>query len=60
MSTVPDNTLAKISTLLSQSLVLRDTWEVALVELSWPELIENATEDLFIYQFNRDKEHRDT
>ena len=60
MSTFPDNTLAKFTTLLPQSLALHGTWEVALVELSWPGLIENVTEGLFSYQLNRDKEHRDT
>ena len=60
MPTFPDNTLAKFTTLLPQSLVLNGTWEVALVELSWPGLIENVTEGLFSYQLNRDDQHRDT
>ena len=60
MSTFPDNTLAKFTTLLPQSLVLHGTWEVALVELSWPGLIGNVTEGLFNYQLNRDKQNRDT
>ena len=60
MSTFPDNTLAKFTTLLPQSLVLYGTWEVSLVELSWPGLIENVTEGLFSYQLNRDKQNRDT
>ena len=60
MSTFPDNTLAKFTTLLPQSLVLHGTWEVALVELSWPGLIENVTEGLFSYQLNRDEQNRDT
>ena len=59
-STFPDNTLAKFTTLLPQSLVLHGTWEVALVELSWPGLIENVTEGLFSYQLNRDEQNRDT
>ena len=60
MSTFPDNTLAKITTLLPQSLVLHGTWEVALLELSRPGLIENVTEGLFNYQLNREKQNRDT
>ena len=60
MSTFPDNTLAKFTTLLPQSLVLHGTWEVALVELSWPGLIENVPEGLFSYQLNRDEQNRDT
>ena len=60
MSTFPDNTLAKFTTLLPQSLVLHGTWQVALVELSWPGLIENVTEGLFSYQLNRDEQNRDT
>ena len=60
MSTFPDNTLAKFTTLLPKSLVLHGTWEVALVELSWPGLIENVTEGLFSYQLNRDEQNRDT
>ena len=60
ISTFPDNTLANFTTLLPQSLVLHGTWEVALVELSWPGLIENVTEGLISYQLNRDKQHRDT
>ena len=60
MSTFPDNTLANFTTLLPQSLVFHGTWEVALVELSRPGLIENVTEGLFSYQLNRDKRNRDT
>ena len=60
MTTFPDNTLAKFTTLLPQSLVLHGTWEVALVELSWPGLIENVKEGLFSYQLNRDEQNRDT
>ena len=60
MSAFPDNTLAKFTTSLPQSLVLHGTWEVALVELSWPGLIENVTEGLFRYQLNRDERNRDT
>ena len=60
MSTFPDNTFAKFTTLLPKSLVLNGTWEVALVELSWPGLIENVTEGLFSYQLNRDDQNRDT
>ena len=60
MSTFPDNTLANFTTLLPLSLVLHGTWEVALVELSWPGLIENVTEGLFSYQVNRDEQNRDT
>ena len=59
MSTFPDNTLATFTTLLPQSLDLHGTWEVALVELSWPVLIENVT-GLFTYQLNRDEENHDT
>ena len=60
MSTLPDNTLTKFTTLLPQSLVFHGTWEVALVELSWPVLIENVTEGLFSYQLNRDEQNRHT
>ena len=60
LSTFPDDTLAKFTTLLPQCLVLHGTWEVALVESSWPGLIENVTEGLFSYQLNRDEQNRDT
>ena len=60
MSTFPDNTPAKFTTLLPQSMVLHGTWEVALVALTWPGLIENVTEGLFSYQLIRDEENRDT
>ena len=60
MSLSPDNTLAKLTTLLPQSLLRHGTWEVALVEFSWPGVIENVTEDLFSYQHNRDEQNRDT
>ena len=60
MSRFPDNRLAKFTTLLPQSLVLHGTWEVAVVELSWPGLIGNVTEGLFNYQLNRDKQNSDT
>ena len=60
MSTFSDNTIAKITTWLPQSLVLHGTWEVALVELSWPDLVENVTEGLFSYQLIRNEENRDT
>ena len=58
MSTFSDNTLNKFTTLLPQSLVLHCALEVALVELSWPGLIESVTEGLFSFQLNREK--RDT
>ena len=51
MSTFPDNTLAKCTTLLPQSLVFQSSWEVALVELSWPVLIEGLSSS----QLNRDE-----
>ena len=60
MSTFPDDTLAKLTTLLPQSLVLHGTWEVGLAEFSWPGLIENVTEDQVSYILNRDEENRDT
>ena len=60
MSTFPDNTLAKFTTLLPQSVVIHGTWEVALVDLSWPGLIENVTKGLFSCQLNRDEQNRDT
>ena len=60
ISKFPDNTPAKFTTLLPPSLVLHGTWKVALVELSWPGLIENVTEGLFSYQLNRDEQNRDT
>ena len=42
MLTCPDATLAKIITLLPQSVAVHGTWEVGLV-LSWRSLIENVT-----------------
>ena len=60
MSTFPDNTLAKFTTSLPQSLVLHGTWEVVLVELSWPGLFEKVTEGLFSYQPIPDKQNHDT
>ena len=61
MSTFPDNTLTKFTTLLPQSLVHHGIWEVALVEWSWPGFIDNVTtEGLFSYHLNRDEQNRDT
>lgn len=50
MSTFPDNTLADFSTLLPNSLNLSGSWEVAIVEISWPDSIQNVTEGRFSYQ----------
>ena len=60
MLAFPDNTLAKFTTLLPQSLVLHGTWEFAFLELPWPDLIENVTEGLFSCQLDRDKQNRFT
>ena len=60
MSTFPITHLLNSQPLLPQCLVLHGTWEVALVEFSWPGLIENVTEGLFSYQPNRDEQNRDT
>ena len=60
MSRFPDNMIAKFTTVLPQSLVLHGKWEVALMELSWPGLLENVTEGLFSYQLNRDEQNRVT
>ena len=50
----------QFTTSLPQSLVLHGTWEVALMKLSWPSLIENVTEGLFSYQLSQDKQNRHT
>lgn len=50
MSTFPDNTLAHFTTLLPEQINLEGIWEVAVVEISWSELIQNVTEGTFSFQ----------
>lgn len=53
MATFPDNTLANFSTLLPQSLNLSGSWEIAIVEMSWPDSIQNVVEGRFSYQVSK-------
>ena len=51
MSTFPDNTLANFTTLLPHPIQLMGDWEVAIVEMSWPSLVQNVLRGNFSYQF---------
>ena len=51
MSTFPDNTLANFTTLLPHPIQLMGDWEVAIVEMSWPSLVQNVFQGKFSYQF---------
>ena len=50
MTTFPENSLAHFTTLLPEEMQLQGTWEVAVVEISWPNLIKNVTEGKFTVQ----------
>ena len=43
MATFPGNTLSNFTTLLPTTLSLPDDWQVALVEIAWPAMIQNVT-----------------
>ena len=60
MSTFPDNTHAKFTTLLTHPIQLMRDWEVAIVEMSWPSLVQNVFQGNFSYQFinSKKKMHR--
>ena len=51
MSTFPDNTHANFTTLLPHPIQLMGDWEVAIVEMSWPSLVQNVLQGNFSYQF---------
>ena len=51
MSTFPDNTLANFTTLLNHPIQLMGDWEVAIVEIPWPKLVQNVLQGNFFYQF---------
>ena len=58
MSTFPDNTLANFTTLLPHPIQLMGDWEVAIVEMSWPSLVQNVLQGNFSSQFiNCPEEH---
>ena len=50
-STFRDNTLANFTTLLPHPIQLMGDWEVAIVEMSWPNLAQNVLQGNFSYQF---------
>ena len=50
MTTFPENSLAHFTTLLPEEMQLQGTWEVAVVEISWSNLIKNVTEGKFTVQ----------
>ena len=51
MSTFPDNTLENFNTLLPHPIQLMGDWEVAIVEMTWPRLVQNLLQGNFSYQF---------
>ena len=51
MSTFPDSTLANFTTLLPHPIQLMGDWGVAIVEMSWPSLVQNVLQGNFSYQF---------
>ena len=50
MTTFPESSLAQFTTLLPEAMQLQGTWEVAVVEISWSNLIKNVTEGKFTDQ----------
>ena len=53
MTTFPESSLAHFTTLLPEEMQLQGTWEVAVVEISWSNLIKNVTEGKFTVKKSR-------
>ena len=54
MSTFPDNTLANFTTLLPHLIQLMGDWEVAIVKMSWPSLVQNVLHGTFPTNFQEE------